>query len=216
MNLDVQRQGMVFMNSAQIQVSPSRHSLAGRIGAKLRRESGSAMVEMALSCSILFVVIFGLIQFGMAFYAYDVVQQAAREATRYAAIRGTHSCDYATSTFPNCNLGPDSGGTSDANTALQAYLISRSYPLSGNMQVTANWWSPVNTTDASGNPTQTWTLSCNTTLDGNTTSPLAGDNCNFPGHAVQVQVTLAYPLTIPFWSSRTLNLSSTSQMVISE
>jgi len=31
-----------------------------------------------------------------------------------------------------------------------------------------------------------------------------------------VAVTYAYPLTIPFWGDKTINLNSTSQMVISQ
>lgn len=166
---------------------------------------------MALASSVLAVLLFGVIEFSMAFYTYNLVAEAAREATRYAAIRGYNSCLYATSTFPNCDLGPDSSGsTTAASTALQSYLKSRNFPFSGSIQVAANWWSPTG-----GTPNQ-WNLTCAASIDPNTTSPLYGDACNFPGHAVQVQVTLAYPMTIPFVPNRTINLSSTSEMVISE
>lgn len=189
--------------------SARRAAMARQFVERLRREQGSSLVEMALSVSILIVLLLGFVQFSLAVYAYNMVSEAAREATRYAAIRGTKSCDYATSTFPDCNLGPDSSGTANATTALQNYIKNRNFPLSGNVQVVANWLSPTG-----GNPNQ-WTATCSTAIDNNT-GPLIGDACNFPGHAVQVQVTVAYPLTIPFWGSRSLNLTSTSQMVISE
>lgn len=192
-------------------IHPLRHAaVVKRLSAKLRCESGGSLVEMALSSVILTSVLFGLVEFSFAYFSANVVSQAAREATRYAAIRGANSCTYATTAFPNCNLGPDANGTADAATALQNYLLSRKYPLSGNLQVVANWYSPT------GGSPNAWTLSCNTTTDSNTASPLFGDACNFPGHAVQVKVSLAFPLTIPFYGSQTINLNSTSQMIISE
>lgn len=199
-------------NLTRLERATPRHSRAIRlVRAKLLCEQGGTLVEMAMAMVILSTLLFGVIEFSLGFYTYNVVSEAAREATRYAAIRGYNSCTYATTTFPDCNLGPDSSGsTTAANTALQNYLLNRNFPLSQNLQVTANWWSP---TGGSGNH---WNLSCNAYSDPNTTSPLYGDACNFPGHAVQVQVTLAYPLNIPFVPSRTINLSSTSEMVISE
>jgi Flp pilus assembly protein TadG len=40
--------------------------------------------------------------------------------------------------------------------------------------------------------------------------------CNNPGNLVQVKVTYLFPLQLPFISTSTLTLSSTSQMVISQ
>ena len=188
-----------------------------RLGTTLKRarfrmssEQGSALVEMALSSTIFLSVLFGIAQVSIALYANNAISEAAREATRYAAIRGSNSCFTSTSTFPNCNLGPDDAtGNATASTQLQNYILSRHYPVTGNITVTANWLSPT------GGSPNTWTLACTTSLDPNTTSPLYNDACNYPGHAVQVQVTLAYPLSIPFVKAQTLSLHSTSQMVIS-
>ncbi len=49
---------------------------------------------------------------------------------------------------------------------------------------------------------------------GGTCVPSAG--CNNPGNQVQVTVNYAYPLAIPFLPATTINMSSTSQMVISQ
>jgi Flp pilus assembly protein TadG len=201
----------VFMSTTYIRIHPLRSSTAiKRLTAKLRCDQGGSLVEMAISSLILITLLFGLVEFSFAYFTSNVVSQAAREATRYASIRGYNSCTYATSTFPNCNLGPDATGTSDAATAIQSYLISRNYPLTGNLQVVANWYSPT------GGTPNAWTLSCNTAIDGNTTSPLNGDACNYPGHAVQVQVSIAFPLSLPIFGSKNINLTSTSQMIISE
>ena len=57
----------------------------------------------------------------------------------------------------------------------------------------------------------------------NTTWPTTGTTCtpsltpcNNPGNLVKVVVTYQYPLSIPFLPARTLNMTSTSQMVISD
>lgn len=49
---------------------------------------------------------------------------------------------------------------------------------------------------------------------GGTCTPSA--SCNNPGNSVQVQVQYKFPLSIPFIPARTLSMSSTSQMVISQ
>ena len=41
----------------------------------------------------------------MALYAYNFVSEAAREATRYAVVRGPNSC-LISFTLPACNLNP--------------------------------------------------------------------------------------------------------------
>ena len=68
---------------------------------------------------------------------------------------------------------------------------------SSHMTVDTTWWSPSVIA-----PSPVW-------------SQCAG-TCNAPGNMVKVGVTYAYPLSIPFWRNVTINLSSTSQMVISQ
>jgi Flp pilus assembly protein TadG len=213
-----------FKLDGEEMLMPKLHNRVRRLGKSLRRagarmgsERGSTLVEMALSSAVFLSMLFGIAQVCIALYSHNVLSEAAREASRYASIRGVNSCKYANSgTFPDCNLGPtDSAGSSTASTQLQNYLLNNNYPGAGNLQVTANWLSPtVSPTTGS----VSWTLVCNTSLDSNAplTNPVYGQACNYPGHAVQVQVTLALPLAIPFVSSQTLTLSSTSQMKISE
>ncbi len=52
----------------------------------IRDERGSALVEMALVMPILLLLLCGIVEFGRIFHAYIVVQQAARDAVRYASI----------------------------------------------------------------------------------------------------------------------------------
>ena len=52
-------------------------------------EEGSALIEFAFSFTILSTVIFAIMEMGLCFYAYNFVCEAAREATRYASVRGS-------------------------------------------------------------------------------------------------------------------------------
>ena len=56
---------------------------------KAKDERGSELVEFALAITILLTLMFGIIGFAQAAYAYHFVSNAAREATRYASVRGS-------------------------------------------------------------------------------------------------------------------------------
>jgi Flp pilus assembly protein TadG len=49
---------------------------------------GSALTEFALVIPFLLTGIFGVIEFGRALYTYHFVSNAAREASRWASVRG--------------------------------------------------------------------------------------------------------------------------------
>lgn len=163
----------------------------GAIG--MHREEGAALVETAVSMGVFLAVLFGLIAFSYALYSYNYVSDAARVATRYAAVRGFNSCTIEP-TFPNCNL--------DTSAPLQTYIRqSTAYPgiNMNNMTLTATWL--MRGVDASGNTS--W-VACTDTI------------CNSQGHAVNVVVSYQFPLNIPFWANTNLTVHSTSQMVINE
>jgi Flp pilus assembly protein TadG len=162
---------------------------------------------MAIAASIYLSLFFGIIEISLALYAYNFVSDAAREATRYAVIRGANSC-YPNSNFPNCNLLPTNiTSTTDptANPVL-AYIDSLNYPgLSpSNLSATVTWW--VATQNGTGNTS--WTTACTGSTDSN------GNACNAEGNAVKVVVTYRFPLSIPWLPASTLSISSMSQMVI--
>ena len=50
------------------------------------RESGQSLVEFALVVPLLFLLLFGSIEFGRVFHAYHVITSAAREGARAAAV----------------------------------------------------------------------------------------------------------------------------------
>ena len=55
---------------------------------KLRGEDGAAAVEFALVVSLLFVLLFGIMEFGLAFFELQNLRSATREGARAAAIGG--------------------------------------------------------------------------------------------------------------------------------
>jgi Flp pilus assembly protein TadG len=56
-----------------------------------RDERGASAVEFAIIASLLFVVVFGIIQFGIAYNRTQGLQAAAREGARIASIGGTQA-----------------------------------------------------------------------------------------------------------------------------
>lgn len=63
-------------------------------------EAGSELVEFTLAASLLFIMLFGIIEFCLLMYASTFVAYAAQQGTRYAMVRGsdwTSSCASASS-----------------------------------------------------------------------------------------------------------------------
>ena len=180
-----------------------------------RGEDGATLVEMALICAFVVIpMLFGIIEVSLALYSYNFVTDAAREATRYAVVRGPQTCVIAP-TFPDCNLSP-AGSTNptsgSGSTTLQTYVQNLGYPgiNPSNLTVTATWWSANVVNPGTGAfSTTDWNTQC-------TTTDLNGNACNSIGNAVRVVVTYAFPLNIPFWKNVTVNLTSTAQMTINE
>jgi Flp pilus assembly protein TadG len=55
----------------------------------MRREDGAAAVEFAIIVSLLFVVVFGIMEYGVAFFTMQNLRSSVREGARIAAVRGT-------------------------------------------------------------------------------------------------------------------------------
>jgi Flp pilus assembly protein TadG len=154
----------------------------------LRSERGDSMIEFAVVAIVLFMCIFGIMDCSRALYAYHLASYSAREATRYAMVRGstwkTASCT-TTTTF-SCNA-------TSAN--VQAYVKSI---------------APLAIDVSSLTVTTTWP---GTELPGSATTCSVAD-AHSPGCLVMVQVNYAFNYTLPLLPSTTLNLTSTSEVVI--
>jgi Flp pilus assembly protein TadG len=165
--------------------------LIQRLSAGLGDE-GSSLVEMALSCLILIPILFGIIQLSIALYCYHYAADAAREATRFAIVRGG-SCN---TIFNSAYCSPTDGvGTGATANDIAQYVKGLGYPFSGKVTTTTQWC-------VSGGTPATWS-SCSATQSD-----------NIVGNQVQVKVTYAYPLIVPFMKSNTLNIGSISSMTI--
>ena len=51
-----------------------------------RRERGQSLVELALVIPVFFVLVFGIVDFGLGLKAWITITNSAREAARYAAV----------------------------------------------------------------------------------------------------------------------------------
>jgi Flp pilus assembly protein TadG len=156
---------------------------------QIRCESGSAVVEMALSSAILFAMFIGLFQMTMASYVYQYVSDAAREASRWAIVRGS-SCGANTPNLDHCGA---------SSTDIQNYVRGLKYPAVASSKLTAaaTWYTP-----SASLPT-TWTL-------------CSSGTCDSPGNLVKVVVTYNYPFSVPYVPATTIAVTSTSQMVVSQ
>ena len=96
-----------------------------RRGNSIRSEQGTSLVEFAMSMGILFCVILGFMQLAMAMLAYNFTAEAARMATRYAAVRGA-----ACTGLPNC--GMQSGDVTK-------WVNQSGYPFASTMSVSTTW-----------------------------------------------------------------------------
>lgn len=106
---------------------------------RLCSEAGGALVETALSATIMLSVMIGLFELSMALYSYHYVSYAAREGSRYAIVRGSKCIN-----IPDCGVSSD-----NVQTAVQ----DLGFPGidSTAVSVTTTWYSASQTT-----PT-TWT-----------------------------------------------------------
>jgi hypothetical protein len=58
----------------------------------IKREDGVAAVEFALILPVLFLILFGVLEFGRVWSQYQLFQGAAREGARCAAVASTSTC----------------------------------------------------------------------------------------------------------------------------
>ena len=105
-----------------------KHSASG--------EEGGSLVEMALSCLILIPILFGIVQLSIGLYCYHYAADAAREATRWAIVRGAN----CTGLFGSGYCSPTSGNGSGATaTDIAQYVKGLGYPYSSSVTTTTQW-----------------------------------------------------------------------------
>jgi Flp pilus assembly protein TadG len=151
------------------------------------KEHGSAIVETAMSISILLTMLIGVMEGAFAIYSYHFISDAAREGTRYAIVRGSSAGSACTTYASSACIA------STAN--IQSYIQNLGFPgiNPNNMTVNVSWV---------GYPA------------GTTCTP--SNTCNNPGNQVTVTVTYSFPVLVPFIPSHTYAMSSTAAMIIAQ
>lgn len=171
--------------------SSSSRPLGQLTAASVRRcEKGGALVEFALTISILMTLMIGCMEACLAFYSYHAVNEYARMAARYAEVHGS-TCKLADHTT-SCYMGDNNAN--GTNTALTTYLTNAG--LLG-----------VSTSNLTVKPTYTYRADRTSCVN---------TNCNGAGDQVTVTVIYTFPYSIPFLPARTLNMASSSTMTISQ
>ncbi len=161
---------------------------------KLRRmrfhedESGSSLLEFTLSATVLLMIIFGIMDGSRALYADHYVSEMAREATRYAMVRGSTWAAACTSAPSyNCKANNDN---------ITSYVkgITPMGVNPGSLTVATTWPG----TNASG-------AAC-ITING----------MNSPGCIVTSKLSYNFNFVLPFLPTNTLVLTSTSSVTIQQ
>ena len=152
-----------------------------------RGEKGSTLIEFALTIIFFLLMMFGVLDFSRALYAYHFVSSAARQATRWAAVNGETCTDDS-----SCNgTSPMNDGVA-SQTDIQNYVTSITPPGIDPAKVTTTptWTAPM------GSPT------------------ICTAKPKYPGCTVEVQVQYNFNFVAPIISTATITMSSTSEMVI--
>jgi Flp pilus assembly protein TadG len=112
---------------------------------RLAEEDGVAAVEFAIVSVLLLTLVFGMIEFGIAYSKVNVYTGAAREGARYAAVRCTpDSSTGCTNTLiasrvTGAAVGyPIGPGAVTANTVCSDTTIGQQVTVSWNQNITVN------------------------------------------------------------------------------
>ena len=162
-----------------------------------RKESGATLVEMAFIVILLLTILYGIMGFGHALYAYHFVNNAAKEGARWASVNGS-AC------------------TSDGSCGSPATQSTISTYVQGLV--------PTGITATNVVTTATWPPQANSPTICNAAVGTQPKTQNYPGCTVQVNVAYAFNFIFPLLPTNTtptapctqpgLCMSSTSEMVI--
>lgn len=160
-----------------------------RLGKLYRDESGAELVEFAVAATVYFTILFGFLELCMVLFMMNSVSEAARQAARWASVRGTTSSVTSNGTTscanPNITTCPALATDIQSFAEKQPGMTTNSSIIT----VTVNWCSA----DGTG---------CSTSQSNAT-----------PGHVVKVKVSYRFA-SVPYFSSAALTMSSTAEKVI--
>lgn len=191
------------MEEGESEVLAVNNTFANRITPSrwLRNQRGGSMVEYALIFTLFISIIMGMLGFGQALYAYHFVSHAAREGSRYAAVRGntcTSDGSCATSNSATGITGPTD------NADVTAFVKNLAPPGINSANITVNTCGTAGDA-ACANDTQQF---CTAAFGTFAAAP------NWPGCIVQVQVQYTYNFVVPLVYTKALTMTSSSDLVI--
>ncbi len=172
-----------------------------------RAERGATLVEYAFVAMLFLTLLFGIGGFGHALFVYHHVNNAAKEATRYAAVRG-FTCD-TTEVVSSCQTSNSASGISGPTTKadVTAY-ISNITPQSIDASKFTITVCGVKGSTACAADGTTGPQVCTAAVGTLPATP------NYPGCTVSVQIQYTYNLIFPLIGSNPINMSSTSELII--
>jgi len=192
--------------------------LADRVSLR-KAESGASLVEYAFILIIFLTLIFGIGGFGHGLFVYHYLSEAAKEATRYAAVRGS-TCGSDSSCVASNSATGITGPTTMADVTSYVQSITPQSIDSSKITVIVCGVSDTATkvSDSGGVCTDSPPI-CSGPVGTAPAEPLG-----YPGCTVRVQVAYAYDFVFPLLPSVTTKsapctvagicLSSASEMVI--
>jgi Flp pilus assembly protein TadG len=170
---------------------------------RLEKQRGAALVEYAFILTAFLTLLFGIGAFGHALYAYHFVNNAAKQATRWASVNGsTCNSDNSCNGVGTMNNGP----VTSANLTTYVRNIAPSGINPAAITVTACGVSG-GTACAASTP-EVCTTAIGSGVDALPATP------NYPGCTVQVNVQYTFTLIFPLIGAAPITLSSTSDMII--
>jgi len=172
-----------------------------------KTERGAALVEYALVAILFLTLLFGIGGFGHAVFVYHHLNNAAKEATRYGAVRGS-TCN-TTEVVASCQASNSASGIAGPTTAadVTAYVSSITPQSIDATQFTITVCG-VSGSSVCAASTATGPQVCTVAVGTLPATP------NYPGCTVSVQIQYTYNMMFPLIGSAPINMSSTSQMVI--
>ena len=176
-----------------------------------RNERGASLVEYAFVVILFLSLLFGISGFGHALFVYHHLNNAAKEATRYAAVRG-FNCNLTPAGQPSCTAANSASGISGPTTTadVKAYVksITPQSIDSTKLTITVCGVNGGAACAASG------PLVCTTDLKDTTGKVIQVKEPNYPGCTVSVTVAYSYSFIFPLVRTTPIAMSSTSEFII--
>ncbi len=90
----------------------------------MKKQRGGALIEFALVLPILITIVFGITEFGRAFYYYNALTKSVRDATRYLSTQTAGAAGTAAAAQNLAVYGIPSGGSTSIIPGLTTQMVS--------------------------------------------------------------------------------------------